>query len=339
MRRSFRFIAIFFTALLCVAPPRFASAEGEELTIYSGRSKDLVQPVLDGFSKVSGVKVNVRYAGTTELATTLLEEGKNSPADLFFAQDAGGLGAVAAAGLFEKLPENLLSRVEPRFRSPEGLWTGSSGRVRVVAYNTNILKESDLPESVLGFTDPKWKGKIGWAPTNGSFQAFVTAMRVKMGDEATAKWLKAMKANEPRDYPNNSSALAAVGSGEVQAALVNHYYLLIFKKEKGESFPVKNYYPKKGDVGAMVNVAGVGVLKSSPRRATAEKFVDYLLSPEAQKYFVEGGKENEYPLIAGIPNNPNTVPLDQIESPDIDLGKLSDLQGTIKLLRDTGVLE
>ncbi len=334
MNARFGFISLALCALA-------ASSFGvdPEITIYSGRTKDLVQPIMDQFTKATGIKVNVRYGGTTELATTILEEGNNSPADIFFSQDAGSLGAVAGEGRFKKLPDALLKRVEPRFRSPEGMWVGTSGRARVIAYSTTALKESDLPASILGFTDPKWKGKIGWAPTNASFQAFVTAMRVKMGNEATANWLKGIQANKPHVYPNNSAAVAAVGAGEVQVAFVNHYYLLNFLKEKGESFPVRNYYPKKGDIGSMINVAGVGVLKTSKHADAAEKFVDFLLTPEAQKRFIDGGEDNEYPVIAGVPNNPKVKPLKEIESPDIDLSKISDLKGTLKLLRDVGVLE
>jgi len=314
------------------------AAEAQEVTIYSGRSETLVGPLLAEFTKDTGIKVNVRYGATAEMAAQILEEGKKSPADVFWGQDAGALGALAVEGKLEKLSDDLLNRVPKKFRSPEGVWVGTSGRARVVIYNTTMLKESDLPPSVLDFTAPKWKGKLGWAPGNGSFQAFVTALRLKLGEDAARNWLKGIIANEPKVYPNNSSIVAACGAGEIEAGFVNHYYLLNFLKERGESFPARNYYPKGGDVGAMLNVAGVAILKSSTHKDAANKLVDYLLSPKAQEVFVGLG-ESEYPMVESVKTNPALKPLSEIEAPDIDLGKISDLKGTLALLKEVGALE
>jgi iron(III) transport system substrate-binding protein len=325
--------------ILCSAAALADSPARSEITVYSGRTKDLVGPVIDRFSQETGIKVNVRYGGTTELATTILEEGPNSPADIYFAQDAGGLGALAAEGRFRKLPDEILHRVSPKFRSRDGDWVGTSGRVRVAVYNTNLLRAEDLPDSILDFTDPKWKGKIGWSPTNGSFQAFVTAMRIQLGEEPTEKWLRGISANKPRVYPNNSSAVAAVAAGEVAVAFVNHYYLLIFLREKGGSVPARNHFFRRGDIGSLVNVAGVGILKSSRNPVAAAQFVEYLLRPETQGHFANAGKDNEYPVVEGVPNDSTTKPLSEIETPDVDLSKLADLKGTLKLMRKAGVLE
>src|SRR3972149_494692 len=159
------------------APSPYAApaAKTQALTVYSGRSEGLVKPIIDQFSKSTGIKVQVRYAGTSELAATILEEGKNSPADLFFAQDPGGLGA--ATPLLTQLPESITAQVEPVFRPNDGKWVGISGRARVIAYNTQKVKEADLPDDIFGLTDAKWKGRIGWGPTHASFQARVTAIR------------------------------------------------------------------------------------------------------------------------------------------------------------------
>lgn len=313
------------------------SARAGEITIYSGRSKNLVQPILDSFQQHTGIRVNVRYGGTSEMAATLLEEGRNSPADVFFSQDAGALGAVAAEGLLAKLPEEVLARVPERLRSRDGFWVGTSGRIRVLAYSTK-LKESELPSSVLELTAPGWKGRVGWAPANGSFQAFVTAMRVKLGEDRAREWLKAMKAVSPKAYPNNSSIVAALGQGEIEVGLVNHYYLLNFLREKGEDFPVRNHYLKGGDVGGMMNVAGVGILSRSKDPASARSFVEYLLSPEVQSKFVEGA-DNEYPLVEGVPVDSKLPPLASLELPEIDLGSVNDLRGTLEMLQDLGILE
>ncbi len=307
------------------------------ITVYSGRSKSLVEPLLEQFTKDTGIGVKARYGDTAELAATILEEGGRSPADVYFAQDAGALGALQERDRLAKLPDKLLSAVDSRFRSPEGRWVGVSGRARVVVYNTDKLKESDLPESILDFTDSKWKGKIGWAPTNGSFQAFVTALRVQLGENAAREWLRAMKANGAKEYPNNTGIVQAVASGEIEAGFVNHYYLYQVRKQRGE-VPVRNHFMKGGDVGALVNVAGVGILDSSDRKELAARFVEYLLSPSAQQYFA--GETFEYPLGGGgdIALAPGLAPLAGLDPPNIDLSRLADLEGTLKLLRDTGVL-
>ena len=309
---------------------------GGVITVYSGRSKELVGPLLDRIGKELGVEVRVRYGDTAQLAAAILEEGSRTPADVFFAQDAGALGALSKAGLLAKLPDSVLDRVDKRFRSPKGEWVGVSGRARVVAYNTQSLKESDLPESIWGFTDPKWKGLIGWPPTNASFQAFVTAMRVLEGEEKAKQWLRGIQANNPKTYPNNNAAIQAVASGEIQVAFINHYYLFGQLKEKGESFAARNYYPKKGDVGALMNVAGVGVLSAAKDKKAAETFVQYLLSEVSQRYFAE--QTFEYPLVQGIPADQRILPLSQLETPNIDLSNLDDLNGTLKLMRELGIL-
>ena len=311
-------------------------ADEGTLVVYSGRNEELVGPIIERFEAESGIDVEVRYGDTAELAATILEEGENSPADIFLSQDAGALGAVADRGLLSPLPEGALGQVDERFRSPEGEWVGVSGRARVVAYNTEALSEGDLPDSIFGFTEPQWEGRIGWAPTNGSFQAFVTALRVIEGEDEARQWLEGIQANAPRVYENNIAILEAVASGEVDIGLVNHYYLFRKLEEQGEGFPARNYYLKNGDPGALVNVAGVGILRTAEHPEVARRFVEFLLSEEAQRYFAD--ETFEYPLVDGVPINENLVPLSEIETPNIDLSNLDDLEGTLDLLRETGVL-
>ena len=311
-------------------------AEEGALVIYSGRQEGLVGPVIEQFEEETGIDAQVRYGDTAELAATIAEEGENSPADVFFAQDPGALGAVADAGAFAELPEETLDRVPEQFRSPEGLWVGTSGRARVVAYNTEALKEEDLPPSIFDFTDPEWKGRIGWAPTNGSFQAFVTALRKIEGEDRARDWLEGIQANEPVVYPDNSTTLEGVASGEVEVGFVNHYYLYRALAEQGERFGARNYLTKNGDPGALVIVAGAGILKTAGNPEEAQRFVDYLLAEEAQQYFAD--ETYEYPMVEGIKTPEGLVPLSEIEKPKVDLGDLDDLQGTLDLLRETGVL-
>lgn len=312
--------------------------EPVELTVYCGRSKSLVQPVLDAFAEAHpAIELEVRYGDTTELANTLLEEGAASPADVFFAQDAGALGAVADKGLFVALPQPALDGVDARFRDADGRWVGVSGRARVIAYNTDKLSPEDLPDSILGFADPAWKGRIGWPPTNASFHAFVTALRKLEGEEKTADWLRAIQANEPKTYPKNTPAVQAVANGEVDVAFVNHYYLHKLKAEAGDApFPAANYHPRAGGAGAMMNIAGVGVLKSSKQQDAAQQLVAWLLGEKAQQHFAT--ETFEYPLAGGVAPHAGLPSIDSLKLPDMPLGRLSDLEATMKLLRETKVL-
>jgi len=311
-----------------------ASAQKETLVIYSGRSESLVGPIIEQFEQASGVDVEVRWGSTAEMAVTLLEEGQRSPADLFFAQDPGGLGAVT--DLLAPLPEDLLNKVDPRFRDPQGRWIGISGRARTLVYNTDELSLADLPADLTGLTDLQWKGRVGWAPSNASFQTMVTAMRVLWGEEKTRSWLEGMVANDPVVFDGNSPVVAAVGVGEISVGLVNHYYLYRFIQEEGEGFPVRNYFIPGGGPDSLVMPAGVAVLKTSDNPEGAEKFIRFMLSTVAQQYFAT--RTYEYPLVEGIMTHRDLTPLADLNAAEVDLADLADLQGTIALLREVGAL-
>ena len=243
------FVLLILTSLSAACTSSTAeelAPEGENqadqpLVIYSGRSESLIEPILDQFEEASGIPIEVRYGSTSELAGVLLEEGEKSPADLFFAQDPGGLGAIHSAGLLSKLPQEITSQVPGRLAADDGSWVGISGRARTIVYNTDAISDSDseLPDDLFGFVDPVWKGRIGWAPTNASFQAMVTAMRNTWGEEKTREWLLGIQANDPVTYLKNTPIVAAVGAGEVDVGFVNHYYLHRFLAEEGESFPAR----------------------------------------------------------------------------------------------------
>ncbi len=335
-----RMTALFFSAMLfslllvaCSNDDGVEESPGS-LVVYSGRSESLVGPIIDQFEQATGVDVAVKYGSTPEIAATLLEEGDNSPADVFFAQDPGGLWAVTS--LLAPLPNDVVTLVPPWARSPENRWVGISGRARVVVYNTDNLSESDLPTSMMGFTDPVWRGRIGWAPTNASFQAMITAMRAIWGDDRTRQWLKGVEANDPKVYPKNTPVVAATAAGEIDVGLVNHYYLYRFIQENGEDFTARNYYLKDGGPGSLVMVAGAGILETSRNRVNSEKFLKFMLSRVAQQYFA--GQTFEYPLIEGVVTNRLLLPLGQVNNPDIDMAALVDVKGTQALLRELGIL-
>ncbi len=310
------------------------AATPKTLTIYSGREEKIMKPLIEKAQKDLGINIEVRYGDSTELAIALIEEGKNSRADVFYAQDAGSLGAVAQEKRTLTIPNQLLNKVDGQFRSPTGQWVGISGRARVIDYNTKLVKTSELPTSVMQLTDPKWRGKVGWAPTNGSFLSFVTAMRLIEGEQKTLEWLKGMKANQAKAYSSNSAIVEALGRGEVALGLVNNYYLYRFVT-KDPNFPVAIHHTR-GDAGSLINVAGLAVLNTTDQKSDAEKLVDYMLSPDVQKYLTQ--QFYEYPLVKGIPVSQKQVPLDQLKSPQLDLSQLSDLKGTLSLIQEAGLV-
>lgn len=320
---------------MACAPTASSTPAGDPLILYSGRSESLVGPAIQLFTEESGIEVQVRYGNTAEMAATLLEEGENSPADVFWAQDPGGLGAVADAGLLAPLPQNILDHVPEKFRSPEGVWVGVTGRARVIAYHTATLTPADLPADIWDFVDPKWDGKIGWAPTNGSFQVMVTGMRQVWGQEKTRQWLEGIIANHPIAYENNTAVVAAVGAGEVEVGFVNHYYLYRFLQEEGEDFEARNYFQPGQGPGSLVMVAGAGMLKSSDN-PNAELFIRFLLSTVAQEYFAT--ETWEYPLSDDLAAPEGLIPLADLHGIDMDLSDLADLQGTVTLLTEVGAL-
>jgi iron(III) transport system substrate-binding protein len=315
-------------------PPTTAKPSGS-ITVYSGRNEALVKPILEQFTADTGIKVNFRAGDSGALGAQILTEGKASPADIFFSQDAGALGAVSKAGLFDALPTSLTERVAKGFRAKDNRWVGVSGRLRVVIYNPSLA--SPPPPTIDDVLDEKWKGKIGFAPTNASWQSFVTALRVVRGEAAAKAWLVKFKANNPKAYSGNAVVRDAVNKGEVAIGLINHYYF--YEKiavETRAEVVAKNQYFKNGDLGGLMNVAGVGVLKTSENKPAALKLVDYLLSRKAQTYFAE--KTYEYPLISSVAAVADIPQLSTVNPPDVDLSDLDSLAATQELLASTGLL-
>jgi len=314
----------------------FSPTQAEALVLYSGRSKALVDPVVRRFIEETGVEVKVKYGKTAQLAVALQEEGKRSPADVFWSQDAGALGALVNAGMLTPLQPQTLERVPKVYRGTDGLWVATSGRARVLAYSSVRVTTDELPMSVFDLTDPRFKGRVGWAPTNASFQGFVTAMRKTHGQDAAKQWLEGMIANEAVVYPKNTAIIQGIAAGEVDWGLPNHYYLLRFKAQDSD-YPVEQTAFEPGDIGNLVNVAGAGVLKTSRHPDAAQALVAFLLSETSQAYFVN--ETFEYSVIEGLPTGPEvgSVGTLQKHAPSVDLDTLEDLQGTLDLLAEVGL--
>lgn len=318
------------------AEARGAKAETEpvKLVVYCGRSEALVGETLKAFDAAHPeIELDVRYNKTPALASQLLAEGAESPADVLWFQDSGYLGALAKKGLLEKLPASITGRVDPRFRDKDGHWVGITGRLRVLVYNTATVKPEDLPRSLKDLADPKWKGKLGWAPANASFQAHVSVLRHLWGEEETRGWLEAVQKNEPARYPKNSPQVKAAAAGEIALGWVNHYYL---HKLKREGFAAANHsFPADGDAGNVLMLAGAAIRKGSPRRAAAEKLLAWLLTDETQKRFAR--ETFEYPTVPGVPTHPDVSPMKTLKLAPIDQAWLADVEPTLKLLQEVGL--
>ena len=313
------------------------AASDKAFTLYSGRDEELVQPLIDIFEEESGIEVTVRYSDTPALTALLLEEGENSPAHAFLSQDAGALGALSAADLLSPLPDDVLDAVRPEFSSVDGTWVGVTGRARAIAFDGEALTASEVPTSVDAFTEPEWAGRFGIAPTNASFQSFVTAYRVLRGEEAADAWVAGIAANDPQIFENNRAILAAVDEGILEAGLINHYYWFAQAAETGEeNMRAQLSFPAAGDPGSIVNVSGAGLVSSGEQDEDALKFIEFLVSPTAQQYFVD--ETFEYSLVEGIDPFVGLPDLQSLVNPDLDLADLDSLDVTQRLLSTYGLI-
>lgn len=310
------------------------SEKVDELTVYSGRSEEFIAPFFTQWEEETGIKLNIRYGDSAELAAQILEEGKNSPADIFLSQDAGSLGALTVAGLLSQLPDSVATEIESRYIAEDRTWVGVTGRARVFAYRPGAVKT--LPTSVADLTKEEFKGKVGIAPSNSSFQAFVTALINEKGAKFAEKWLKDMKANDAKIYLKNNEIVEAIDKGEIDLGLVNHYYIWEVSQALGRDIEVKNGFFASGDIGNLINVSGVGILGTSKKESAAIELINFLTSEPSQIAFVED--THEYSLISGIKSPEGLPELQNIGAPQVDLGALENAQRTQDLLTKVGLL-
>jgi iron(III) transport system substrate-binding protein len=327
-------LALFATILTGCSSSDEQATEVTELTVYSGRSEEFIAPFFAQWEAQSGIKLNIRYGDSAELAAQILEEGGNSPADLFLSQDAGSLGAVAEAGLFTQLSAEIASAIPAAYVAANRNWVGVTGRARVFAYAPDRVKV--LPQSVTDLTNSQYKNQIGIAPTNASFQAFLTALIENKGADFAKNWLKALQANGVKIYAKNSAIVEAIDKGEISIGLVNHYYIWEVSEGLGRAINVKNGFFAPGDLGNLINVSGAGVLASSKKYAAAEDLINFLTSAASQAKFVTD--THEYSLISGAAAPVGVPALDQIGAPAVDLATLKNIKATQDLLIEVGLL-
>ncbi|HMG43502.1 MAG TPA: extracellular solute-binding protein [Acidimicrobiales bacterium] len=328
-------IAVALAIGVSTAAAGCSSSDDDFLYIYSGRTKNLIRPLLDQFAEESGVKIDVRYGDSADLALLLDEEGDRTNVDVFVSQSPGAVGYLDAQGLLGELPESVTGMVPEGDAAEDGSWVGLSGRVRTLVYNTDLIDPADLPDSVLDLADPQYAGQVGVAPTNGSFQDFVTVLRSHVGEEETGDFLTALADGGAPTFSNNTAIVEAVGRGEVPMGLVNHYYAFVAKAEDPD-LPVENYFFPAGDYGSTLLVTAASIVEGSDMPDEAEQFVEFLLSSEAQQYF--GDETFEYPLASGAEPADELPPFDEITTTRVDLGELgSGLEATAELIDASGL--
>lgn len=325
---------------ICVLAATFAVAGGaraqDGITVYNAQHASLTQAWADGFTKETGIKVTLRKGSDTELANQIVQEGAASPADVFVTENSPAMVLVEKAGLFAQLPKDILDQVPARFRPASGRWTGVAARSTVFAYDKRKLKEADLPGSMLDLADAKWKGRWAASPSGADFQAIVGALLVLKGEPTTAGWLKAMKANSSA-YRGNSVAMKAVNAGEVEGAVIYHYYYFGDQAKTGEnSGNVGLHYFRGQDPGAFLSTSGAGVLESSKHKKQAEAFVKWMSGRKGQAVLREGDSF-EYAIGNGEASNPKLEPISKLDAPKVEPSQL-DSKKVTELMTAAGLL-
>ncbi|HEX6269308.1 MAG TPA: extracellular solute-binding protein [Anaerolineales bacterium] len=302
------------------------------LVLYSGRSEALIQPVIDAFqAQFPNVEILLKSGNNSELANALLEERNNPQADVFITTELMTIQSLAQQDVFEAYRSPAADQIPNEFIGPDNLWVGLTRRVRVIMYNTDLVSEAEAPKSIFDLTDPKWRGQLALAgSTNGSMQAQIAAMRQLLGEEATESWLTGLIENEATFFGGHTDVRKAVGAGEFQVGLVNHYYYYL---QKAEGSPVGIIFPdqEQDQIGLITNATAVGIIKGTENRPVAEAFVDFLLSEEGQEIFAEANYE--YPLLSGVSLHPDVQPLDSFRFADVNVGQAAqEIDATFALM-------
>jgi iron(III) transport system substrate-binding protein len=313
-----------------------AIAQSDAIVVYNAQHRSLTQAWADGFTSETGIKTTIRNGSDSELGNQIVQEGSASPADVFLTENSPAMVLVDTAGLFAPLPADILSQVREGFRPADGRWVGVAARSTVFAYNKTKLTAAQLPKSLLDLADPAWKGRWGASPAGADFQAIVSALLEMKGEAETAAWLKAMKQNALA-FRGNVAALKAVNSGEIEGAVIYHYYYFGDQARTGEnSNNTAMHYFRNRDPGAFVSVSGGGVLASTKRAAQAQAFIKWIAGKGGQGV-LRDGDSYEYAVGVGAESNPKLVPLAELEAPAVNPAKLNGKK-VIELMMQAGLL-
>jgi len=314
---------------------RASAAEETTLTLYNGQHAKTTAAIVEAFTKATGIKVDARKGRGGQLANQIIEEGAASPADVFFAEDSPPVATLGEKGLLSAIDADTLKQIPADYAAKDGTWLGTSIRCRVVAYNTGMIKESELPASVLDFATEVWKDRIAFVPTSGAFLQQIVAIKLMKGRDAALDWLKGLK-QYGRAYNNNGAAMKAVEAGEIAAALINNYYWYALAREVGEhNMKSALHYIGRKDPGALVTFSAAGILKSSKKQDAAQKFLAFLISAEGQQVIVNSVAE--YPVRAGIASPFSLKPFDELDPPAVTAADIGDAADALALEREAGL--
>lgn len=337
LNSSFTKLALVFSLAFASAGVAY-NANAASITLYNGQHRNATQALVDGFTAKTGIDVEIRDGKSNELAHQIVEEGTKSPADIIYTEESSPLVMLANKGLLTEIDANTLESIPADYRDANNQWTGILGRSRVIVYNPNMIKSDDLPKSVMDLTDDSWQGKFAFVPTSGAFQKQLSALIKLEGKEVATDWLNGLKKNG-KIYRKNNVALDAVERGDIPFALINNYYWDRQAKEKGiENLNSRLYFFGTHDLGDMLTIASMGILKSSANNADAQKFINYAVSLEGQKILTD--KSAQYPLNQNVESHPDLKPFAELTPPKgtIDLGEYSDGKAAVELLQETGLL-
>jgi iron(III) transport system substrate-binding protein len=319
-----------------VACGNSAASEEATLTIYNAQHENLVKAMLADFTSETGIKLEYRNGEDPELANQIVQEGAASPADVFLTENSPSVDVVDRAGLFAPLDQKALDQVGEQYRPSSGNWVGFAARSTVLAYNPSKIDKAELPTSLLDLADPKWKKQVGIAAGGADFQAIVSAVLSLKGEDATRTWLDGLAANA-EVYPSNMAVMKAVNEGTIETGVIYHYYWYRDRAQNGLiGDKTELYYFGHEDPGAFVSVSGAGVLKSSKHPQEAQRLVEYLTSPEAQKKLAESDAL-EYAVGNGVASAKDLPPLSGLGAPTVDPGSLNGPDVT-KLMQEAGLL-
>jgi iron(III) transport system substrate-binding protein len=306
----------------------------DTLTVYA-RERDIAEPLFRRFERETGTKVRARWGDPIDLAERIIADGADSPADVFYGPLSDALGSLSAAGRLAPLSAEQLDRVPEAYRSPDGTWVGTTGRAHVVFYNTDKLSEDDLPDSILGFADPAWRGRIGWDPTSRSLQDAVSALGQLEGEDEARRWLEGIQANVPAAFQGAEPIVAAVAAGKlIDVGFGSHFYLYDLQADGDARNVAAKFY--RGDPGGLLNVAGVGIIKGTDNAAAANALVDFMLSRAAQQVYARDA--HEIPMVEGVEPAKGIPTADELTVPGLDVRQLEELQDARRLLTEAGVI-
>jgi len=330
--------AILLALAMLLAACSASKGGDSPLVLYSGQHAQTVSTLVSAFTKATGIKVSVRSDDEGTLANQILQEGRRSPADLFYTENSPPLEVLAEHGLLAPVEASTLAAVPSQYSSTQGDWVGVSARAASFVYNTSKLTAASAPSSVLDLAQPSWKGKLGLAPTESDFQPLVTAVVKLDGTAAATSWLTGLKSNA-QVYPDNESLIAAINNGQVAAGVVNTYYWYRLRDEVGASGVHSALAPfAPGDPGNLVDVSGAAVLASSKQQPEAQKFLAFLVSVQGQQ-IIASSESYEYPIGSGVTTTKVAVPLSDLHPPNVSVADLGDGSGALSLLQHVGLVD